>query len=191
MYKFNSITSQDLIDNTYGLEGSFFITINTANNDLPLSTIKSNKVILSPAGKIVEKSLLEMEKHFLNLKIEHYIIMPNHIHALIHINNIDLEQLIISGVSRFEMSFGLMVGRLNPFLLKGSIFHAVTWFKASSLIELQKNNYTKFLWKSGYFDFTIQNQTSYNNVAKYINHNPENWEDDLDHPENNYRSIIY
>lgn len=191
MYKHITLETEILKDDNYGAEGTFFVTINTANSGTEFSTITNGKNTLTPAGKLVQNTFLEMEQHFLNLKIEEYIIMPNHIHAIIQLNTIDPESLIIQGVSRFEMSFGMMVGRLNPFLLKGSFFHAITWFKSSSLIELRKKNYDTFLWKSGYFDFTIDNETSYNNIKQYILQDPKNWLYDIDHPANNFRSIIY
>ena len=191
MYKHNNLHTESLRDDDYAAEGDFFITINAENNNTVFAEIVNGKTHLLPEGKLVRNVLLEMEKHFLNLTVEAFVIMPNHIHAIVNLASIPPENLIVQGVSRFEMSFGLMVGRLNPFLLKGSIFHAITWFKASSLIELRKNGNDDFTWKSGYFDFVIDNKTSYNNIKNYIQHDPLNWLDDIDHPENNFRSIIY
>lgn len=191
MYKHINLDTEILKDDDYGTEGIFFVTINTASASTEFCEISKGKSRLTKSGRIVEKSFLEMEQHFLNLKVQEYIIMPNHLHAIVQLSNVPPESLIIQGVSRFEMSFGLMVGRLNPFMLKGSIFHAITWFKSSSLIELRKNGFEDFTWKSGYYDFTILNETSYNNIKSYILNDPKNWPYDIDHPDNNFRSIIY
>jgi putative transposase len=191
MYKHNNLHTESLRDDDYAAEGDFFVTINAENNNTLFAEIVNGKTHLLPQGKMVRNLLLEMEKHFLNLTVEAFVIMPNHIHAIVNLAAIPPENLIVQGISRFEMSFGLMVGRLNPFLLKGSIFHAISWFKASSLIELRKTGNDDFAWKSGYFDFVIDNKTSYNNIKNYIQQDPENWIDDIDHPENNFRSIIY
>ncbi len=191
MYKHNSLLTESLKDDDYAAEGDFFVTINSENTNTLFSEIKNGKNHLLPEGKIVKSLLLDMEKHFLNLTIQEFVIMPNHLHAIVSLVSMPPENMIVQGISRFEMSFGLMVGRLNPFLLKGSIYHAITWFKASSLIELRKIGKDDFAWRSGYFDFTIQNKTSYNNIKSYIKYDPQNWSDDLDHPNNNFRSIIY
>jgi REP element-mobilizing transposase RayT len=191
MYKFNSITNFNFSDTDCGTEGVYFITVNTSDMNTPLAEIKNGKHTLTKAGQIVERTMLAMEKHFLNLSIEAYVIMPNHVHLILQLSHIPEEALIVQGVSRFEMSFGLMVGRLNPFLIQGSVFHAINWFKASSLIELRKNDFSLFMWKSGYFDYPITNETSYKNIKSYIVQNPTGWDDDIDHPNNNFRSIIY
>lgn len=191
MYKHNNLLTESLKDDDYAAEGDFFVTINAVNTNTIFSEIKNGKNYLLPEGNIVKSLLLDMEKHFLNLTVQEFVIMPNHLHAIVSMESIPPENMIVQGISRFEMSFGLMVGRLNPFLLKGSMYHAITWFKATSLIELRKIGRDDFAWQSGYFDFIIQNKTSYNNIKSYIQYDPKNWVDDLDHPENNFRSIIY
>lgn len=191
MYQHKTLDKQLLADTNYGSEGVYFVTVNCANNSTPFSTINKHDYELTRAGNIAEKIFLDMEQHFLNLSIEAYTIMPNHIHAIIRISDLEVDTIVVQGVSRFEMSFGMMIGRANPFLVKGSIFHAITWFKSSSMIELFKNNHTDFTWNKGYFDQTIDNDISYKNIKTYIKNDIKNWEDDIDHPSNNFRSIIY
>ena len=63
----------------------YFITICIKNRINILGEIKKNKMQLSQEGIIAEKFLCEIPKHYKNVKIDEYIIMPNHIHLIINI----------------------------------------------------------------------------------------------------------
>ncbi|MCK5510157.1 hypothetical protein KAI65_01250 [Candidatus Parcubacteria bacterium] len=49
--------------------------------------IKNEKMQLSQIGKIAEKFYLEIPDHFINIKLDKFVIMPNHIHGIIEIDN--------------------------------------------------------------------------------------------------------
>ena len=44
-------------------------------------------MVLSELGKIAEKCWLDIPKHFPNCELDYYVIMPNHIHGIVIINN--------------------------------------------------------------------------------------------------------
>ncbi|MBQ1991497.1 MAG: hypothetical protein II233_01805, partial [Clostridia bacterium] len=46
---------------------------------------------LSEYGKIAEEQLLELENRYSKIKIDKYVIMPNHIHIIIFIKNEKIE----------------------------------------------------------------------------------------------------
>ena len=81
----------------YSSEGCYFLTICTEHRRNLLSTVVGGddlgapkEIKLKPYGKIVEKYILSMEKAYDTIKIENYIIMPNHIHLLILIDTYGL-----------------------------------------------------------------------------------------------------
>ena len=81
----------------YSSEGCYFITICTEHRKNLLSTIVGGddlgapkEIILKPYGKIVEKYVLSIEKAYGSVKVENYIIMPNHIHLLLLIDTYGL-----------------------------------------------------------------------------------------------------
>ena len=49
--------------------------------------IKNEEMRLSKIGKIAERFYLEIPNHFQFVKLDEYVIMPNHIHGIIEINN--------------------------------------------------------------------------------------------------------
>ena len=46
----------------------------------------SAQIKLTHEGNIIEKAYLDLEKEFINIKVHDYVIMPNHLHGIIHIN---------------------------------------------------------------------------------------------------------
>jgi len=74
----------------YSQTGSYFITICTNNREEVLGRIpEPGKMILNNVGIMINKWWNKIEENFKNTKLDKYIIMPNHIHGIIEINNND------------------------------------------------------------------------------------------------------
>lgn len=46
-----------------------------------------DKMILDEYGKIVEKCWYDLSDHYFNLKLDEFVIVPNHIHGIMIIDN--------------------------------------------------------------------------------------------------------
>jgi REP element-mobilizing transposase RayT len=71
----------------YSQDGLYFITLCTANREPILGKIENKQMALSTTGEIVKE---EWEKSFAirrELFCDIYVIMPNHIHAILRIDN--------------------------------------------------------------------------------------------------------
>ena len=72
----------------YSKENMYFITICIKNRRELLGKINSkNHMKLAYKGNVVEKYINLIEKTYGNVLIDEYVIMPNHIHMIILINN--------------------------------------------------------------------------------------------------------
>lgn len=78
-----SNSSQRMPGWDYSGNGFYFITIITQNRDCCLGKIEEDKVILSDWGRIVEKEWLYSFDLRKELSLDQYVIMPNHIHAIV------------------------------------------------------------------------------------------------------------
>lgn len=82
-----------LKDFDYSTKGAYFITICTKDKKCILSRIVGADIIrpcivqLTECGKIVESGINNITKFYPNCVVNHYVIMPNHIHLIIAINN--------------------------------------------------------------------------------------------------------
>ena len=86
------ISSARLRNWDYSAEGIYFITICTAGHDCYFGGIVNKKMVLSDIGSLVH---LEWEKSFViraELFCDYFVIMPNHIHAILRIENEVCEQ---------------------------------------------------------------------------------------------------
>lgn len=69
----------------YSNNGMYFITICTKERKQILGKINENEIKLYNAGTIIQKHTKNIEELFNNIKIDEYVIMPNHIHMIIEI----------------------------------------------------------------------------------------------------------
>ncbi|MBQ3040230.1 MAG: transposase [Clostridia bacterium] len=152
----------------YSSYGAYFITICTKNRRKILSSIVGDgaydvpKTVLTEYGKIVEKYILSTEK-IKNVFIEQYVIMPNHIHMIIFIENKipKYENLRNNGTSR------------APSPTNETIPHIVSTFKRFCNKDIGEN-----IFQRSFYDHVIRNKQDYEQISKYIYENPTNWEMD-------------
>lgn len=97
------IDSTRLKNYNYSQSGYYFLTICTTNRFCYFGNIKNNKMILNDCGKIILQELLKTPKIRKNVLLDEFIIMPNHIHAIIIIgkpieinNNIVLQTIFLN-----------------------------------------------------------------------------------------------
>ena len=154
----------------YSSAGAYFLTICTKNRKCLLSRIENmdNEFVgrgLAPAvtkgieytkyGKIAEKQLLLLEERYLFLKIVRYVIMPNHIHAVILLGN--------------------RTAGASP---RPTIVDIVCAYKSLTTRECKKNGLADSLFQTSFFEHVIRNQEEYDQIIKYINANPVSWHSD-------------
>ena len=108
---------------------------------------------LTNIGRIIEKNLLSSEK-ISGVKIDRYVIMPDHIHVIIFIDS----DKYIYGSSKAPTPTNEMIP------------HIVSTFKRFCTKEIGEN-----IFQRGYFDHIIRNREDYEEHVKYIYENPMKW----------------
>ncbi len=162
----------------YRLSGSYFITICTKNRTHYLGEIKNEKMILSPLGVIADLLWHEIKNHFSIVKLDAFIVMPNHVHGIIHLNpdakhgnNFDLQQHRPEGFdpqSRFQNQG------------KKSISSIIGAYKSAVSYHAHRLGF-EFYWHSRFHDHIIRNEASLEHIRNYIINNPQKWADDKFH----------
>ena len=71
----------------YPQSNYYFITACTENHLELFGKIENNGMVLNDAGKMIKRILLEIPEFYPVISLDAYIVMPNHIHAIIIINN--------------------------------------------------------------------------------------------------------
>jgi REP element-mobilizing transposase RayT len=132
---------------------------------------------------MINKWWLELENKFKQIKLDEHIIMPNHMHGIIIINESsvgdDLRVVPQDNDKKREMRDNL------------SLPEIIQWFKTMTTNDyikgVKQNIYAPFknhLWQRSYYDRIIRNEKELNNTREYIYYNPLKWDWEKNHPEN-------
>ena len=85
----------------YSQNGCYFVTSCTNNRQEILCRIAVGRgdltppsTELTPWGKTVEKYIFGIEKAYPHISVDHYVIMPNHVHLLLRIDSDDRRALL-------------------------------------------------------------------------------------------------
>ena len=114
------------------------------------------QIQLTEIGKITEKYLLSSE-NIPGVKIDRYVIMPDHIHIMIFLNPSDYVKRQ-GGSSRAPTPTNEMLP------------HVISTFKRFCNKEIGRN-----IFQRGYIEHIIRDQDDYQTRAKYIYENPIRW----------------
>lgn len=144
----------------YNQNGVFFITICTLDRKKILSRIAVEtplpgcpgppKIELLRHGSIADRYIHQLNSFYDHLSVEKYVIMPDHIHLLIAVNG---HPGMDASAKRTSL-IGQFVGTLKRFC---------------------NREYGENIWQNGYYDHVVRNQTDYDSIWEYIDHNPHKW----------------
>ncbi len=73
----------------YSQPGAYFVTVVTYERACLFGEIREGEVWLSAIGQIVDRAWREIPEHFAGVTVDDYVIMPNHVHGVIWIENVD------------------------------------------------------------------------------------------------------
>ncbi len=154
----------------YRWAGAYFITICTADKNHYFGEIENDKMILSPLGVIADILWYEIKNHHKNVELGEFIIMPNHIHGIIILNDGD------NNAVETGHALSLPINRFQN-IGKNSISSIVGSYKSAVTKHARRLGYD-FEWQTRFHDHIIRNAKSFQTITAYIINNPEKWEED-------------
>ena len=145
----------------YSTDGAYFVTVCTKDKKHILSKIgvgggipDAPYIELTKKGEIVREQFEIMNHLYENINVNHYVIMPNHIHFIIEISN-----------GRSGTPAPTRANAIVPKYI--STFKRFTNKKCG--IEL---------WQRSYYDHIIRNESDLIEKQTYILSNPYKWVED-------------
>jgi REP element-mobilizing transposase RayT len=154
----------------------YYVTINTRNHICYFGYVVNGKMILNELGKIAEQEWLKTAEIRKNVELDYYVIMPNHIHGIIIINDDVETRRGVSLQSENENKFS------KP--IKNSLSVIINQFKGSVKRWSNKNYYEFFQWQPRFYDRIIRNEKELHHIHRYIEQNPLMWDLEKGDPEN-------
>jgi len=158
----------------YSSSGYYFVTICTKDRQEYFENIINNKMILNKYGEIVKRCWLEIPKHFNNVELDEFIVMPNHIHGIIVIRNTNQYVINPPVGNRHACSLQNVIYRRQNELLP----NIVNLFKSSASKFIHQSGLNSFRWQKSFYDHIIRNEYSLFKIRQYIRDNPKNWGED-------------
>ena len=116
------------------------------------ASYSKKRVELSSYGKIADKYINQLNKYYDNIKVDKYVIMPNHVHIMLFVS--------AGGASRTS----------PPTKQHSTVSRFISTFKRFCNKEIGKN-----IWQKSFHDHVIRNYEDYEEHIKYIHENPARW----------------
>ena len=109
---------------------------------------------------------------FPHVALDEFIVMPNHIHGIIIINdtNVGANNHSPLQINRFR-SPSKTIGSI----IRGFKIGVTKWFRKST------NTYN--VWQRNYYEHVIRNEKELSKIREYITNNPLKWQLDRENPE--------
>lgn len=184
----------------YSNNGAYFITICTQNREHFFGNIQNGIMQLSEIGKLAVQYWIEIPNHFPFIELGSFVVMPNHVHGILIINNNitnSVETRLIAShnnneprfigshnnennetrlIASLQQNHGGFSGDKNP-MINDNISKIIRWYKGRCSFECRKIH-SNFGWQSRFHDHIIRNSKSFDIIQNYIFENPLNWKND-------------
>jgi len=160
----------------YSLAGAYVVTTCINNRECLLGETRYNKVYLSNMGNIVKRAWIKIPEHFKDVRLDRFVIMPNHMHGIIVIQrkpskDIDvLPSKVNSNSKRRARDLGQIVAYFK--------------YQSTKLVNDLRKTPGSPLWQRNYYEHIIHDKEEMIKYHKYIQENPANWDNDKENPIN-------
>jgi REP element-mobilizing transposase RayT len=159
----------------YGWNGAYFITICCNNQCHFFGEITNEGLQLSAIGVIADVLWYEIKNHAKNLQLAEFVVMPNHIHGIIILENGDID---VDVETRHALSLQTQQPLIGQKRFqnqgKNTISSIIGGYKSAVTKHAHRLNF-EFSWQSRFYDHVICNEESYRQISDYINNNPATW----------------
>jgi putative transposase len=162
----------------------YFITIVTEHRACIFGEIKEGEMILSDFGQIVEDAFSKSFEIRKELLLHEFILMPNHLHALVEILPQNANELPNQPLPKDCDSENKMPNRkpksISSFIagFKAATVKLIDDFIDENKLNIPKYNRNNRLWQKNYHDSIVFEEMAYRKIKKYIQNNPKQWADD-------------
>ena len=185
----------------YSQVGLYFITICCKDRKYRFGKIENHEMTLNEYGTIAYNEWIKLTERFSNFELDVFQIMPNHMHAIIALNNVGAgftpaQNSAHNNDEIFGQSPNGQPQRLPLHLTDndnranamdahtiGDIIGAYKSLVANECLKIWKTKWVGAnpapkmgkLWQTNYHEHIIRNQQSYQKISEYIVNNPAKW----------------
>lgn len=129
-------------------------------------------MVLNDIGEIVSHKWLWTGKIRTNIKLDEFVVMPNHMHGIIQIvemhNDVGAHRNVPPQIEQFAKS------------TQNSIPTIIKLFKSTTTKQINQfcNTPGLKIWQRNYYEHIIRDDKDLNRIREYIINNPLRWTED-------------
>ena len=143
----------------YASDGWYFISICTKGREHIFGVVEQGTMQLNQYGRIAEQCWFDLPNHYSNLILDAFIVMPNHLHGIMIINNtnetVGTVETGLKPVSTTSNGHGIF-----------EFVRALKTFSSRRMNELD-NTAGKSRWQSRFHDHIIRNELELHRIRQY------------------------
>ena len=146
----------------YSQPGAYFVTVVTQERACLFGEVARGEIRLNEYGEIVRAYWNDLPRHYPNVGLDAFCVMPNHVHGII--------VLVRAGFKPAPTGHALT-----------EIIRAFKTFSARRINAIRKRQRVA-LWQRNYYEHIIRDGDSLDRIRNYIAENPLRWDSDRENP---------
>lgn len=172
----------------YRWNGAYFVTICTKHRECYFGKVVNGDMVLNDAGIIARDCWIQIPEHFPYVILGDHVVMPNHIHGIIVIDNpaqrsVETPDLGVSTNPSQPTNPPHPTNSEYPpertraaskKWKSGSLGVIINQYKRAVTVNVKRFN-QNFAWQPRFHDRIIRNDGSLERISVYVQENPKNW----------------
>ena len=167
----------------YAQPGAYFVTICTHERAHLFGEIANGQMCLSACGQIVQTCWLAVPHHFSSVRLDAFVVMPNHFHAVVQICGSDIAgPALPQGVAIDSCVDDVPVtasqsSTVRAGTMAGSLSAIIQNFKSVTTRAINQSDHAPAarVWQRNYYEHVIRNEKELMTIRQYILNNPLKW----------------
>jgi len=153
------------------------VTTCTRNRLSLFGEIALGEIQLNEIGRIAERVWRQLPEHYLHVRLDGFVVMPNHFHSLIIMKEDQVVPAVGAGLKPVRTRLSAFSAPQRHGLPE--IIRAFKTFSARQINQFRNTPGTP-VWQRGYYEHIVRDEDELNRIRQYIWSNPEFWEDDIE-----------
>lgn len=149
----------------YATPGHYFVTVCARDRREVFGAVVNGRAVLNACGKVADTCWREIPKHFPSVRVDEYVVMPNHVHGVVELlkGSAIADPCVLGDVvGAYKSAVSRILGRQLP--------------TPTQLPTRTTPAGGSALWHRNYWDVVVRNAKALAAIRDYIRRNPENYQ---------------
>jgi REP-associated tyrosine transposase len=168
----------------YSQPGAYFLTVCVSGKEHLFGEIVEGQMLANERGELVARQWSDLPRHYPEIRLDAFCVMPNHVHGIIEIVAPDVRAIRESSGQKPRAEHTVGAIHESPLRRRRMLLPRIIGrFKMNTTKRINQVNGTagRSVWQRNYYEHIIRNSRELDIIREYISTNPVRWSAD---PEN-------